>query len=176
MLLLAFIIDMLFASLFFLAVFSKLGTSFAEFKLDLHSYHVLPKALVGISAVGVLLAESMLSILYGFGLFFVWKDIIAILLFSVFTVLTLRQRRLQESTDTSCSCFGQIKALNQYPIVRNMILIALSGGRLALPDRAPETWSTVLYSLAAIMIIASLAIVVMLLSILKRNKELRAHL
>ncbi|REK71908.1 hypothetical protein DX130_19575 [Paenibacillus paeoniae] len=172
----AFLIDTLLAAMFFLAAFSKLGSSFADFRLSIASYRVLPKQLLTFAAGSVLFMELALFLLYGSGLWFVWKDSLAVLLFAGFTIMLLRKRRIQENEDTSCSCFGQIEALNKYPVIRNVILMLLAGGRMALPERAPQDMDSAMLALAGITVIVSGTMLLELYSSLKRSKEISIDL
>lgn len=173
---LAFLTDMLLAAMFFLAAFSKLGSSFADFRLSIASYRVLPRQLLTLAAGGVLAAEFALFLLYSFGLLHIWKDVFAVLLFAGFTLMLFRKRRLQESDATSCSCFGKIEVLNKYPVLRNIILMLLAGGRIALPDRAPADMDAAVTALTGITIIAGGTMLWELYSSLKRNKEISIDL
>ncbi|RJE86265.1 hypothetical protein D3P07_19525 [Paenibacillus sp. 1011MAR3C5] len=173
---LAYGTDMLLAAMFFLAAFSKLGAFFADFRLSIAAYRVLPRQLLSLAAGSVLAAEFALCLLYGFGLLHVWKDLFAVLLFAGFTIMLFRKRRLQESDDTSCSCFGKIEVLNKYPVVRNVILMLLAGGRMALPDRVPADMDAAVLSLTGLTIIVSGTMLWELYSSLKRSKEITIDL
>lgn len=173
---LAYLTDMLLAAMFFLAAFSKLGSSFADFRLSIASYRVLPRQVLTLAAGGVLAAEFALFLLYGFGFLHIWKDLFAVLLFAGFTLMLFRKRRLQESDDTSCSCFGKIEVLNKYPVLRNIILMLLAGGRIALPDRAPADMDAAVIALTGITVVAGGIMLWELYSSLKRNKEISIDL
>ncbi|TYP73146.1 MauE/DoxX family redox-associated membrane protein [Paenibacillus methanolicus] len=172
----AYMLDMVMAALFFLAAFSKLGSSFADFRLSIVSYRVLPIRLVTLAASGVLAAEFALFLLYGFGLLFIWKDLFALLLFAFFTAMLFRKRRLKENADSSCSCFGRIQALNRYPVLRNGLLMALTSVRLLLPERIPHTMDSAMHALAGVTVIASGVMLAQLYASLARSKEVRIEL
>ncbi|MFF2889351.1 MauE/DoxX family redox-associated membrane protein [Paenibacillus sp. NPDC057967] len=174
--LLAYLTDMLLAGMFFLAAFSKLGSSFADFRLSITSYRVLPRSFLTPAAGIVLAAELGLVVLYGFGLLPIWRDLLAVLLFAGFTIMLFRKRRLQESEDTSCSCFGKIEVLNKYPVMRNVVLMLLAGGRLALPDRATADLDAAVLALTGLTVIISGTMLLELYSSLRRSKEIRIDL
>lgn len=172
----AYLIDIILAVMFFLAAFSKLGAPFADFRLSIAAYRIVPGKLLTLAAGSVLFIEFALFLLYGFGFLLLWRNSLALLLFAGFTVMLFRKRRLSDSEDTSCSCFGQMEALNKHPVIRNVILMVLAGGRMALPDRSPHSMDSVILALIGVTIIVSGTMLMELFSSLKRSKEIRIDL
>ncbi|MFB0828405.1 MauE/DoxX family redox-associated membrane protein [Brevibacillus laterosporus] len=129
---LSYVIDMIIAVVFFLSFYMKVY-HFHDLRLQIHSYQIIPYQLTAISACLLLISEISIFLLFVIGIAYIWKEILVILMLSSFILFIKRKRKISEAAD--CGCFGKVDSLNKYPIIRNLILIALLIGKLFLPTR-----------------------------------------
>ncbi|WP_407945732.1 MauE/DoxX family redox-associated membrane protein [Paenibacillus puerhi] len=113
---------MMLAFLFLLSFYTKVF-NINNFIYEISSYGVLPKRLLLISAVSILIYELVLFILYSFGTFTVIREILGITLMVIFSIVTIK-KKIKEKTG-ACSCFGNMRLLNKFPIIRNLFICGL---------------------------------------------------
>lgn len=116
------IINLLFSILFFMAFSSKV-VNITNFSIEIYSYRIISFKQAQYAAPLVLAIELILSLLFLTQWLVEITTISTIFLLSFFTIFLLKKRLISEKK--SCSCFGDNKLLNRYPLTRNLILIVL---------------------------------------------------
>lgn len=123
------ILSIFFSIIFFISFSSKI-TGITNFSIDIYSYGLVNYRLSRIVAPAVLLIEILLAIFFLHHSLVIWAVISSILLMLLFTAALIIKRF--SSSKKTCSCFGKIKFLNEFPLTRNIILILLLGSLLYL--------------------------------------------
>lgn len=102
-----------------------------NFLLYLHRFRwPFPAARLKAVGYGVLFAEAALGLAFAFDLGDGVRQPAACAVLAAFTVFLLRERTTIRTA--GCSCFGDRSRLNRYPVARNLVLIGISAGQLAL--------------------------------------------
>ncbi|NEN81041.1 MauE/DoxX family redox-associated membrane protein [Paenibacillus elgii] len=162
--LIAYVLDVTIAVLFFLPFYMKLR-SFEGLKVEIYAYGVLPASMLSLAACAVLIAEFLLFFLFATGLAEGWKQFAAIGLLSVFTWLTWRKKR--STGAEACACYGNVGFLNRFPVYRNLVLIGILLIDAGL-KREPADAYSMLHSLVLVM---ALSFTVELMTIRWKRKE-----
>ncbi len=102
-----------------------------NFLLYLHRFRwPFPAARLKAAGYGVLFAEASLGLAFAFDLGDGVRQPAACAVLAAFTVFLLRERATIRTA--GCSCFGDRSRLNRYPVARNLVLIGICVGQLAL--------------------------------------------
>lgn len=124
-------LHLLMAALFFLP-FSLKVRNMDSLKAEIYAYGVLPKGLLFPAAFIVLTVEGLLFVLFSTGLLHGWKEGLGIGLLALFTILTWRKNK--RTGKQTCACYGDIGLFNRYPVLRNLIMIALLVVSALMPE------------------------------------------
>ncbi|MED1666979.1 MauE/DoxX family redox-associated membrane protein [Brevibacillus laterosporus] len=147
---LAYIIDMIIAVIFFLSFYMKVN-HFHDLKLQINSYQIVPYQLTTLSACLLLTSEMSIFLLFAVGSAYIWKEIFVILMLSLFILFIIRKRKISETAD--CGCFGKVQSLNKFPVIRNISLIILLVGKMFLPARVFSLADSIAYGVMIVCIV-----------------------
>lgn len=144
-------------SFILLAALYMKATDYHNARYDVFSYGLIPydysKVTVGI----VLGIEGSLAACFITSKFTTAASIVAVVLFTCFSLALLYKRSKQGAS--SCSCFGNMTWLNRMPLTRNVILIILASARAFMPERNDTVQSNVTLLLLIILFILTIDIV-----------------
>ncbi|MGN4128226.1 MauE/DoxX family redox-associated membrane protein [Lysinibacillus sphaericus] len=116
-------INIILGSLFLLAFYAKI-INIKDFNLEIIDYKVVPRRLAPIAAVCVLSLELGLFFSFTLSKYYFLSNSVAICLLTLFTIFTyLKNQSKKDNSLKTCTCFGNVKFLNKYPIQRNLFLI-----------------------------------------------------
>ncbi|MEY8741548.1 MauE/DoxX family redox-associated membrane protein [Bacillales bacterium AN1005] len=128
------IINITISSVFFASFYMKAKAP-VLLRCEIYSYHLIKVKHIKIVGYLFLLLELVISIIFIFDLFQWFKYLFCILLLLFFCVLILKKQKEEGKQVQSCNCFGEMKLLNKYPLIRNSILIIFLVLQFFLPNQ-----------------------------------------
>lgn len=126
-------INIIISAVFFSSFYMK-AKSPTLLRCEVYSYHVIADKYIKKISSLFLLIELALAIVFALNLFQSFKNITCILLLVFFCLLILKKQKAEGKAVRSCSCFGEMKLLNKYPLIRNCILILILNLQFILPN------------------------------------------
>ncbi|WP_352223218.1 MauE/DoxX family redox-associated membrane protein [Bacillus sp. SM2101] len=127
------IINSIISAVFFISFYMKVK-SIPTLKCEIYSYRLLKNDFISISSYLLLAIELLLSISFIFNLFGFLKNIFCIGLLLFFCFILIRKKKQEEIDRSDCSCFGEMKFMNKYPLIRNIVLIFILITQTLLPS------------------------------------------
>ena len=127
------VINIIISTVFFASFYMKAKAPIL-LRCEIYSYHLIKEQHIKIVGYLFLLMELAISIIFVFDLFQWYKYIFCILLLLFFCVLIFKKQKEEGEKVQSCNCFGEMKFLNKYPLIRNSILIIFLVLQFFLPN------------------------------------------
>ncbi|WP_232242581.1 MauE/DoxX family redox-associated membrane protein [Paenibacillus sp. GSMTC-2017] len=173
---LAFVTDSMLAALFFAAFYSKVS-KINNFQLSIASYRLLNEKYLAFAAISVLTAEFLLFVAFASGAVLYIKEIGAIVMLVAFTFSLIWKRSKAKGEATTCTCFGSMNGLNRFPIIRNLILLALVTGKMIVIPFMDQSMTVTLMQLALnALFICGLFIIADVFGTIKQRQKWSLHL